>query len=198
MSLQFCGDVMVELTDILGSVGSSVLVTESQCFGNFLLSLSSGENKKKTSDVSIIPVSTSKQKLSFSSDKTRSYSTGPKKLIDRINWIELCKFPSSSHDGIKITLRNIAFLQLIQSDVRTGRSRILFGKVPIRQLLKIFPHFMTVKKLYHLYVILPCPEPDESSSLLPIFCLKILFNIILFFFPSLCVLSCPLFRQSPV
>jgi hypothetical protein len=51
------------------------------------------------------------------------------------------------------------------------------------------------KKLYHLYVILPCPEPDESIPLLPIFfCLKIIFNIILFW--SLCVLNCPLFPSK--
>jgi hypothetical protein len=49
MSLQFCGDVVVELTNILGSVDSSLLVTESQSFGSFLLSPSSGEIEKKKS-----------------------------------------------------------------------------------------------------------------------------------------------------
>ena len=47
MSIQFCGNVMVELTNILGSVDSSLLVRESQSFGKFLLSPSSGESEKK-------------------------------------------------------------------------------------------------------------------------------------------------------
>jgi len=98
--------------------------------------------------------------LSFSSDKARSSSTGPGTLIDLINWIELYKFPSSSHNGNKISLQNMAFLQLKHGLGRTARSRILFGKLQIRQLLKIFPHLMTVEKFYHLYVILPRPEPD--------------------------------------
>jgi len=174
MSQQFCGDVMVELTNILGSVDFSLLVTESQSFGDLLLSPSvennnNNNNNKKESDVCIKQVPTSKQKLSFSSDKARSYSTGPGTLIDRINWIELCKFPFSSHGGNKIILRNIAFLQPKHDVGRTARSRILFGKIPISQLLKIFSHFMTVEKCYHLYVILSYPEPDESSPLLPIF-----------------------------
>jgi len=46
MSPQFCGDVMVELTNILGSVYSSLLVTESQNFGNFLMSLPSRGSEK--------------------------------------------------------------------------------------------------------------------------------------------------------
>jgi len=48
MSLHFCGDVMVALTNILGSVNSLLLVAESQSFGNFLLSSSSGESEKKS------------------------------------------------------------------------------------------------------------------------------------------------------
>jgi hypothetical protein len=147
MSLQFCGDVMVELTNMLGSVDSPLLVTESQSFGKFPLSPSSGESKKISLDlcIKLQAVVTSKQKLSFSLEKTRSYSFGPGTLFDRIYWIELCNFPSSSHDANKLSLRNIALLQLKQDDGRTGRNRLLFGKIPIRQLLKLSPHFMTVE-----------------------------------------------------
>jgi hypothetical protein len=35
MTLQFCGDVLVELKNILGNVDYSLLVTESQSSGTF-------------------------------------------------------------------------------------------------------------------------------------------------------------------
>ena len=47
MSLQFCGDVTVELTNILGSADSSLLVTVSKSYGDLLLSPSSSESEKK-------------------------------------------------------------------------------------------------------------------------------------------------------